>query len=97
MQNAKYKKLTRDQKIRILALDEEKLSFRQIAARIDCSHTTIVRLLQKKENSDMLERKKGSGRPRKSTEQTDNLLRRISLNDRLKSALSITAAANLVY
>lgn len=49
LQNVAFqKKLMRDQKIRILALDEEKLSSRQISASIGCSHTTIVLLYKKK-------------------------------------------------
>lgn len=36
------KKVTRDQKVRILALDNENLVSRQIATRIGYSHSTIV-------------------------------------------------------
>lgn len=62
----KYKQLSRDQRVKILTLTDQGLSYRQISVRIGCSHSTIVRLMKKKENLDPLERTKGSGRKRKT-------------------------------
>lgn len=87
--SGKYQQLTRDEKVKILTLVEEGLSFREIAVKIGCSHSTIVRLMKKKENLDPLDRKKGSGRKRKTTQKTDNVLQRISMKDRFKSAVRI--------
>lgn len=87
----KYKQLSRDQRVKILTLTDQGLSYRQISVRIGCSHSTIVRLMKKKENLDPLERTKGSGRKRKTNSRTDKALQRMCLKDRFKSAVRIRA------
>lgn len=78
----KVGKLTPRKKAVILALSKEGLSSRSIGLRVDIAHSSVVRLLQKFRSQGTVERKRGSGRRKKTTAGDDRVLRRLSMTNR---------------
>ncbi|XP_077296695.1 transposable element Tc1 transposase [Arctopsyche grandis] len=83
------KQLTEANKAIILTVAEEKFSSRYIAQKVGCSKTSVLNCIRKYKNSASLERKKGSGKPRKTNSAEDRLLKRMCLQNRFKSAVQI--------
>jgi len=75
--------LTSEQRTQAILLIKQNFSSREIAAKVGCkSHTTILRLKEKYEETGKTENKPGSGRPRKLNERDDRtLIRRLMTNE----------------
>ena len=74
--------LTPEYRIQVLVLHEEGYSSPQIAAKVGCNQSTVVRLLQKHKHTGSTKDRQRSGRPRKSTAREDRALIRTSLCNR---------------
>lgn len=78
----KAQKLSLEERVRVSVMNHEGFSSRQIAVRLGCSQSTVVRLLQKIAKTGSVVDRVRSGRPRLSTLRQDRTLRRISLTNR---------------
>ena len=65
----------------VLILREEGYSIREIAQRVACSSAAVGKVIQRFRNSGSYEIQRRSGRPRKSTESDDALLKRVVLKN----------------
>lgn len=63
-------------KTRIIELNAQGFSYRQIGRMVDRDHTVVSAVIRKWTTEQALERKKGSGPRRKTDAQTDRLIRR---------------------
>ena len=81
------KHLTMVDKAKALAWKETKMTYKEIAARLHCSLSSIERLFSKAKDSDGIPtRKKGSGSPKKVTKEMENIIRKtIEENPKLTS------------
>lgn len=75
----------------IVALHEENLSNREIAARVGCDRRTVDRLLSRHSMGESLTPRSKSGRPRKTTQRDDSTMSRMVLRDRRITAGAIQA------
>ena len=76
------KHLTVIEKSKALAWKETKLPYKEIAARLHCSISSIERLFSKAKNSDGIPtRKKGSGAPKKVTKEMENIIKKAIENN----------------
>ena len=66
----------------MVILHEEGYSSRQIAAKVGCNQSTVIRVLQKHKETGNTKDRHRSGRPKKSTKRDDRVLIRISLGNR---------------
>jgi transposase len=82
--------LNSNKKAVIMALVGENVSFSEIARRIECSHSTVVRLVEKFQSTGSTDGTKGSGHPELPTTLAKRLLYRMSLRDRFKNAVNLT-------
>ena len=82
------KQLTPCKKAVILALKGEGLTNRAIARKLDFSEGPVRKFVKRAEAGDA-GRKKGSGRPRISNDDEDEVLVDLCLDDRFKSALDL--------
>lgn len=78
--------LTSEQRIRAVIWNENGVTVREIARRLQCAPSTISRFLQNHAATGSVRRLHGSGRPRGSTVSEDAMLIRLSLHHRLRSA-----------
>lgn len=78
----KTRTLTLEERVRVSVMSEQGFSCRQIACKVGCSHSAVVKILQKKKETGSVVDKHRSGRPRASTSRQDRALRRISLANR---------------
>lgn len=81
--------LTLEQKTMIVTLHKEKVSKREIARRIKCSDWTVRSVIKKYGETGSVERKKGSGRKRKTSSRSDAHLKFLSLSDRFQNAAEL--------
>jgi DNA-binding Lrp family transcriptional regulator len=72
-------------KLQIIFLYGGKYSFRQIGKNLGCHHTVVARVIKKWEQDQTIERKTGSGRPRKTSPQTDRFIVRSVMANRFTS------------
>lgn len=72
----------RENRIRVVVLAEEGYSSRQIAMKVGVDHSTVLRIIKKFKETGETKDKARTGRPRKTTERDDRILKRISLNNR---------------
>lgn len=82
----------------IIELHSSGSSLRQIAMQMDRDHKSIASVVTKWKQNHSLNRKQGSGRPRKTSSHTDRLIRRTVLTARFCSSsdlVAIPALANL--
>ena len=78
----KTRSLTLEERIRVSVMREEGFSCRQIVSKVGCSHSAVVKIIQKEKATGSVVDKPRSGRPRASTSRQDRALRRISLSNR---------------
>lgn len=78
----KSRRLSMEQRVRVLVLKEEGYSTTQIAKRVGSSQSAVVKILQKSTETGTVADRARSGRPRSSSKRQDRVLRRISLADR---------------
>lgn len=71
-----------EERVRVSVMHEEGFSSRVIANRISCSHSTVIRIVKKIQETGSVVDRVRSGRPRKSTQRQDRTLRRTSLANR---------------
>lgn len=71
------------------------VKYREIASKFDISLAGIHKIMKKFKTQKTVERKKGSGKSRKTTPQEDRSIRRIALNNPLISSQSIVSELNL--
>jgi hypothetical protein len=81
--------LTEQEKKTIIELHESGLSFREIGRRLDRNHKLISMVVKKWQQHKSLNRTPGSGRPRKTTPQTDEIIRTIALSDGFSGAAEL--------
>ena len=79
---AKVRNLSTEERVKVTVLHEEGYSSRQIANKLKCNQSTVIRLIKKKQITDQVVDKARSGRPRKSSSRDDRVLRRLSLTNR---------------
>ena len=82
-------KATKDEKISIMQCFRLGMSFRNIAKTVGRSVPTISRICKTYKENKSLERKPGSGRPRKTTTKEDHLIVR-----EMKKCRSLTGKRN---
>lgn len=70
------------QRVGVSVMHQEGFSSLQIAVRIGCSQSTVVRILMKIQETGSVVDRARSGRPRMSTSRQDRTLRRLSLGNR---------------
>ena len=75
-------KATKDEKISIMQYFRLGMSFRDIAKTVGRSVLTISRICKTYKENKSLERKPGSGRPRKTTTKEDHLIVRAMIKCR---------------
>jgi transposase len=76
---AKSRFLTQESRVRVVVLNEEGYNSVQIAKKVGCSQSAVVKIFKKYQQTGSTEDKKRSGRPRKSSVRKDRVLRRTSL------------------
>lgn len=81
----KRPQLKESEKAVIIALREMGLGYKTIAGKVGTTKTTVIRTLKTFESTGRIDRKKGSGRPRMSTESQDRVLHRNVLKSRFSS------------
>lgn len=86
---ANGKQLTESDKCKILTLHKEKFSTRDIARIVKYSQSAVVKFLKKYAQTGQISRKKGTGPQRKTTIREDQVIKRISLKNRFKTAVHI--------
>ena len=74
---------------KIVALDQEGYSQRQIADRVECCQKSVSLILKKEKTNGSLADRPIPGRARKTTRREDSLLVRKSKADRFKTAPQI--------
>jgi transposase len=85
----RYKQIDDVQKARIFQAIQDGRSYRSIANELGTTKSTIERLMRRWDRFGDFKRKAGSGRPRKTSVQTDRLIIRTVQNDRFISASKI--------
>lgn len=79
------KQLTSHEKISIIQFHASGLSFREIGRRLDRNHKIISHVVKNWHAKNDIKRATGSGRPRKTSPQTDRMIRRIIMTNRFSS------------
>ncbi|GFW50264.1 HTH_Tnp_Tc3_2 domain-containing protein [Trichonephila clavipes] len=79
---AKFSYLPENKRYKIIHLKEEGYSMRQIAAKVPCGLSTVVRTSKRFSEKNYIADRGRSGRPRKTSLREDRLLHRISLSNR---------------
>jgi transposase len=87
--------LSQFEKGQIIALWDQKLSKKEIAKKLKRARSTIRSVIERFDTSNSTERKKGSGRPRKTTKAQDRIIKRIALKKRFLPAIKIGNELNL--
>jgi transposase len=88
----RYQQLTPKKKSVAVALSKEGLSTTDISNRLNCSQSTVCRLLQRYRETGSIQRKKGSGGKFISTASQDRLLRRLAIRDRRATSTELNRA-----
>lgn len=78
--------LSHDDRVRIVALRETGITIRQLAARFNVRPNTICDLVRKHQQTQSVDDRQRSGRPKKSTERQDRQLLRMSARSPRKSS-----------
>lgn len=73
----------------IMALLDSGLSQRTVSQRLNIPRSTIQKIIKRFEETGKHERRKGSGRKRKTTARDDRTIRLISLRNRFETASAI--------
>lgn len=84
-------KVTLETKWSIVTLARENLPSRAIAARLGCAQRTVAAIVKRFKETGSIERKKGSGRPRKTTIVEDHFIRLQCLRNRFKTSVELKA------
>ncbi|GFV94510.1 hypothetical protein TNCV_3048031 [Trichonephila clavipes] len=79
---AKFSYLPENKRNKVIHLKEEDYSMLQIAAKVPCGLSTVVRTLKRFSETNFIADRGRSGRPRKTSLLEDRLLRRLSLSNR---------------
>ena len=87
----KKKSLSEVQRAQIIALHGQNLSERQISAQMGCSKTAVHQAIAKYQQNGSYTDKKRTGRPRVTTAQEDNVMRRIVVRSATSSMKKIRA------
>lgn len=78
--------MSENKKTEIVTLRKQKLSIREISKKVGYSKSSVAEFLKKYDLTRSVERKTGSGPRRKTSSAEDRLLKRMSLQDRFKTA-----------
>lgn len=87
--NANYRQLSEFERGRIVGLKEAGLSYRDIVARVHRSLDTVVRCCQAWLQEGQMQRARGTGRVRRTTELQERRLRLLALRDRFFTTRAI--------
>lgn len=77
-----FKFLSMDDRVKVVVLHDEGYSSRQIAAKVGCNQSTVLRIIKKKEKTGEIKDKQRTGRPRNSTKRQDRVLKRTCMGNR---------------
>lgn len=88
------KQLSADSRRAIVRAKEAGRTDRKVAEEFGVDYRTIARTYARFEDSQSVERKRGSGRPRKSTERQDRSLVKLVKQDPKKNAIDVLKYAN---
>ena len=88
---ANFRQLSDFERGRIVGMKEAGLSLREIGRRIGRNPVTIMRCWQSWSQEGRQHRRRGSGRPRKSNQRQDRLLRLMAVRDRFQTSASVWA------
>ncbi|GFT33916.1 HTH_Tnp_Tc3_2 domain-containing protein [Trichonephila clavipes] len=95
----KFSYLPENKRYKIIHLKEEGYSMRQIAGKVPCGLSTVVRTKKRFSETNFIADRGRSGRPRKTSLREDRLLHRISLSNRKLNSSQIlkqwTLASNV--
>ena len=80
------RKLTDAERWQAVGMVRSGLSYRQAAERFNVSHSVIVRLLQRLDETGDVKERQRTGRPVKTTPREDRLLKRLARQDPFKTA-----------
>lgn len=94
---AKRKQLNIEQRARIIALHETKLTNREIARKMKVSEYCVRATIKRMAQTGQLRDRKRSGRPRITTEREDHFIRLTSLRNRRLTAPEIAAEFNVQH
>lgn len=81
-----YRRLTDEQKTKIICYSDEKIANREIARRLGCNESTVRRFLSSYRQSGNKEGRTYSGRPRILSRRNDAHLKHLCLKNRFLSA-----------
>ena len=79
---AKFSYLTENKRYKIIHLKEEGYSMHQIAAKVPCGLSTVVKTLKRFSETNSIADRCQSGRPRETSLREEWLLHRISLSNK---------------
>ena len=88
---AHKKRIPIENRGKVVALRDMGLSCREVAARVGCSVGAVSEIMKKYQETGTVVDKPISGRKRVTTQRQDRIMTRISLADRRKTALQISA------
>ena len=83
---ASKKRISHDDRVKMVVLRDEGYSLQEIASKLKCNHSTVCRTLAKQRACGTVDDRKRSGRPRISTPRDDRALQRICLHNRFTSS-----------
>ena len=90
-----FKQLSEQEKVEILRAETAGLSYREIGRNFNRDHKTIAKFCKKYSATNSLDRKKGSGRKRKTTEREDRSIMIYVKRHRFCTSRDIKAALAL--
>ena len=85
------KELSEDLKRHIVALHEDGQGYKKIANTLKLSCRTVAKIIQCFKSAGSTQNRPRVGRPKKLSARAENYIQMLSLKDRLRSAVSITA------
>lgn len=85
---------SKDIKVAVVEAVKSGRKYREVAQLFGVGLATVNRIIKKFNESQTVERKSGSGRPRKSDERQDRLMLRVVKKDPRKTAVDVTKLAN---
>ena len=86
---AQQRRLSHDDRVRLVVLRDVGYSVRQIAARVKCSPSTVSKTLKRLAETGGVDDRSRSGRPKISSARQDRALVNLSLKDRRKTSVDL--------
>ena len=93
---ASKKRVSHDDRVKMIVLRDEGYSLQEIASKLKCNHSTVCITLAKQRECGTVGDRKRSGRPRISTPRDDRALQRICLQREWEQSSGVTSSARTV-